>query len=93
MAPPLTEASSTLLKVQKIGKGYLLLREPDRYVSCFRIFGGVSPWVETTNLIYSKISMLENAFNQLKPNEQVQILTRRVPAGSEILSGILQGKD
>ena len=73
-----TESSSSLLKVQKIGKGYLLLRDPERYVACFRVNGGASPWVDTSNSIYGRISQLENAFNQLRTNEQVQILTRRV---------------
>lgn len=80
MATATLETSSTLLKVQKIGRGYLLLREPDRYVACFKISGGSTPWVETPNTIYSRITMLETAFNQLKTNEQVQIITRRVPA-------------
>src|ERR1019366_6703150 len=80
MASSTSEVSSTLLRVQKIGKGYLLLREPDRYVACFKISGGASPWVDTLNTIYSRITMLENGFNQLKPNEQIQIITRRVPA-------------
>jgi hypothetical protein len=80
MATATPEAASTLLKVQRIGKGYLLLRDPDRYVACFKVGGGASPWVETPNTIYSRITMLETAFNQLKPNEQVQIITRRVPA-------------
>ena len=80
MATTTPEISSTLLKVQKIGKGYLLLKNPDRFVACFKVTGGASPWVETPNTIYSRITMFETAFNQLKPNEQIQIITRRVPA-------------
>ena len=79
MAAPALQTPSSLLKVQKVGKGYLLLKDPDQYVACFKVNGGAAPWIETETTIYSRIGMLETAFNQLRPNEQVQIVTRRVP--------------
>jgi hypothetical protein len=68
-----------LLRVIQIGDGFLLMNRPDQIVCGYKVFGGVDPWIEDVEGIKNKIKKFENALAQIKVDEQIQIIFKKIP--------------
>jgi hypothetical protein len=66
-----------------VGPGYLALRTPEQYVSVFKVKGGFNPWMEDKDVLGEKVGRLDSVLADLRSGEEVQFLTRRVPADPE----------
>ncbi len=71
------------LRLARVGEGYLELIEPQRFVTLYRVRGGINPLVEDPAQIQSKIVAFENALRQLHFNEQIQIILKKIPANPQ----------
>ncbi len=72
------------LNLARVGDGYIELRNR-RFAAVYQVTGGVNPQTEDQNSVLAKISTFENAIRQLRPNEEIQIILRRVPADDMVL--------
>ena len=72
-----------LLRIKSVGPGYLVLRNPEQYVSIFKIAGGLSPWMEDPDVLGEKIRKLDSILTDLRKGEEVQFLTKRIKADPE----------
>jgi len=69
---------ASLLPIRKVGPGYILLRNPEQIVICFRLKKGVCPWGDASNSLERSMAGFDSALQQIRPDEQVQFFTRRI---------------
>ncbi len=74
------------LRLAKVGDGYIELNTPRRFVSVFKLAGGVNPYNDDDQAIQGKVAQFDNAIRQLRANEEIQVLLRRVPVQGEKLA-------
>ena|SRR5665213_4545157 len=72
-----------LLRIKAVGPGYIVLRNPEQYVSIFRMAGGLNPWMEDPDVLGEKIRKLDSILTDLRRGEEVQFLTKRIKADAE----------
>ncbi len=73
-----------LLRISSVGPGFLVLRNPRQFVAVFKVEGGLNPWMEDPEVLGEKVMKLNSALGDLRKDEQVQFLTKRVPADVEV---------
>ena len=67
------------LRVGRVGDGYMELLNPRRFVTVYKVKGGFNPRVDDPSTTAGNIGVFENALMQLRFNEQIQIILRKMP--------------
>src|SRR5665213_485183 len=82
--PATSNVPAENINLAQVGNGYIELRN-HRFAAVYKVSRGINPTVEENDEIYKRLSVFENALRQLAPNEEVQIIFKRVPANSGLL--------